>query len=229
MQGAYTLAIRERGDAYCACLSVKLGKDVAIDVKASVSTSAVASLLNRTFRGTFGGVAAGSVPEAEMVGFFGKIFRAVKKVAKSVARSKVFRAARGVFRSPIFKGIATAIPGVNVAVGALTAADMAIQAADGVSKMIRGGKGRRGVQVARARARVIKRRAALQARRRRVPFPTFQRAWRSGWGSVPDPRLVAAIRRYRGPQNPRAMFRAALPQMTRGYAAALPGFMAQYA
>ena len=224
--GAYTLRIRERGDWFAACLDVNLGNDVVIAVKAKVSTSAIAKLLNRTFSGSFGGM---SGDPAQMEGFFGSIWKAVKSVAKKVTKNKVFRVAKKIFRNPMFKGVAMAVPGVNVAVGALTAADMAMQAAGGVAKMISGGKGRRRVAQARGAARVIKRRAMRQAMRRRVPANTFRRAWQSGWSAVPDPRVIAAIRRYRGPQNVRQMYRQALPAYQQQYAQALPNFMQQYA
>ena len=230
-EGGYTLRVREAGDNYVACLSVNYGDGISIDVKATVSVTAIAKLLNTEFSGAFGAMAgAGEDPEMVGWGFFKKIWKKVKKVAKKVAKSKVFKIAKKVFRSPIFKGIAAAIPGVNVAVGALTAADMAMQAAGKVYKSYK--KVKRYFNKAKGIARRVKRAAFGQAKRRGVKTPQFRRAWKSGWNSVPNPRELAMIRRYRRSSQGRRMVRRAsraVPQFQRRYQQALPGFMSQYA
>lgn len=214
MTAAYEIRTYEKGDYWHACLRVCLGKDTCIDMHARVSMSALARVLNKTFAGTFN---VGADGREQVAGFFGKLWKGVKKVAKKVAKSKVFKVAKGVFRSPIFKAIAAGIPGVNVAVGALTAADMAMSAARSVYK-----KGKRGFALARR----IKRVAMSQARRRRVPKATFQRAWRSGLNAVPSPKELAILRKYSG--YARRMYNRAAPRARRRVQRGVPSYFRQF-
>lgn len=225
-RGGYTLKMRERGGKLIALMTLHLGNDVNIRARATVSQSALASIMNKSFRGSFGGMAGADeeLPEEELMGWFGsKIFKKIKKVAKSVAKNKVFKVAKKIFRNPVFKGVAMAIPGVNVAVGALTAADIAMQAAAGIAKMYKSGRG--AVKQARGAARGLKRQAWGQAKRRGVPAAQFKRAWRSGWGAVPNPRLVTEIQRYRGNPAARQMFYRTRATARRGYGRQLPSFI----
>lgn len=225
MKPGYTLAVRERGDWYVACLTLRFGKDMCMSLKARVSQSAIARMLNKTFRGR---IKMGGTPD--VMGFFGRIARAVKGVANKVARSRVFQTASGLMRNPIVRSMAMQIPGVGQTMAALQTANMGLRAARGLAQTIKAANFRPSAQqlaMARRRAGAMQRRAFSYAARFQLPQQTMQRAWQSGVQSMPDPRLIAQIQRYRGPQNVQQMYRSYLPQAQRGYAQAMPGFIAQ--
>ena len=227
MKPGYTLAVRERGDWYVACLTLRFGKDMCMQLKARVSQSAIAQLLNKTFRGRIKMGGQGD----DVMGFFGRISRAVRGVANKVARSRVYRTANTLMRNPMVRQMAMTIPGVGQTMATLQTANMGLRAARGIAQTMKAARlrpTRSQMAMARQRAMALKRRAFNYASRFRVPQQQMQQAWRSGFMAMPDPRLIAQIQAYRGPQNVQQMYRTYLPQAQRGYAQAFPAFLAQY-
>lgn len=214
MKFAYRASVREHNGYYLGTLAMNLGGGASVVVRSKVSIEQIANLLGKTFQGQWG-----SDEMLGEVGFFGSLWKGVKSVARKVAKSKVLRTAGKVIQNPAFRAIAAQIPGVSNVMGAIDAANAGISAANSVSKLVNSGAPRSQVMAQRGRALELKKRVATRARAAGLPFAQFQRAWASGWGAVPDPRLVRQLRT--APQAS-ALFQQFLPQATRGFTAAMP-------
>ena len=122
---AYQLKVRQRGDWVCAYLRARIGREAYITVVARISIRAIERMLTRTYQGT--------------VGFsFKSIFKAAKKMARSVASSRVLKKARKYLRHPAVLAVSQFIPGANVALPALAAIDSTLMAAKAITAKRRG-------------------------------------------------------------------------------------------
>jgi hypothetical protein len=174
----YQIQVREIKGNTVATARLKIAPDVWVQVKAVVSQKAIKNLLTRTFRGR--------IPPGESVsGFFGKLWKGVKKVAKKVANSKVIKGAynvvKKVVKNPIFQGALTAIPGVGTVIGPTLAA--ATTAYAGVKAATASKKGNK------REAKRLMKRAKTIAKKAKVPKQQFYKTFQHGMDQAIDPRM----------------------------------------
>lgn len=175
---SYAISVREHGDFIIATAEVRINRDVWLTIRSKVSQNAIKDLLGKTFKG--------HIPHTgpDVSGFFGKLWKGVKGVAKKVAKSKVikgaFKAVKGVVKSPIFQGALTAIPGVGPVLGPGLA--MATAAYSG----LKAGTAKRAGNKKKARA--YAKHAKAVAKRARLPYGKLKQSFRYGMDQSLDPR-----------------------------------------
>jgi hypothetical protein len=193
MSIAYKMHVKRKGDAYVACLRVRISDDAVVKVTAQISARALANLLDRGLEGRVG-----------EVGFaFGEPFQGVLKTASTLAKAKALQKADKTVRSQAFleKVLrARAVPGLRKhgpqALAAMRVTLLAAQA----KTLKRQGKLRP--------AKALMRRAAGLARLARMKKGTFQRAAKAGLNMSIDPRVLQAVRMARSTPDGFALQRA---------------------
>lgn len=220
----YEVQVRQRGNYIVAVFKMWIEGWGDIVVRARVSIRQIQQILFRKYKGQI----AGYDPYT-MEGFFDSIVKGAKDIAKKVARSKVFKAARKIISHPAVLAVSQVIPGLNAVIPAAAMISKGLDMASALSKARRGskpdmhtikkaikiakkGKGKKAIRAAKLLriadkmvitppiAKQVAPAAAAIAKRTGVPTTAIQRAIVTAVKTdVPKPPPVAKPRRRRKP------------------------------